>query len=150
MIKTRGDAANQELFGQPHWVRRARRATLEAVTERRRKRVLIVDDHVGAADSLALMLDGLGYQTLVAHDAPAALDIFTSVLPQAVLLETSLWNRDIYYLARRMRELLGGRVKLCALTSEGHIKDRIRSAQAGLDHHFVKPVDPVLLKRTLG
>ena len=150
MIKARADAANQELFGQPHWGRRDRRATLEAVVVQRRKRILIIDDHVEAADSLALLLHGMGYHALVAYDASSALEIFRAALPDVVLLETSLQEMNGYYLARRMRELLGARVKICALTADALTKDRIRSAQAGLDHHLVKPVDLVFLRGVLG
>jgi len=150
MTKARVDAANQELFGQPHWGHRGRRATLEAVVVQRRKRILIIDDHVEAADSLALLLHGMGYYALVAYDAPSALEIFCAAPPDVVLLETSLQKMNAYYLARRMRELLGTRVKICALTADALIKDRIRSAQAGLDHHLVKPVDLVFLRGVLG
>ena len=52
--------------------------------------------------------------------------------------------------ARRMRgraDLDGARI--VALTGWGQEADRLRSKEAGFDHHLVKPVDPEVLGRLL-
>jgi CheY-like chemotaxis protein len=48
---------------------------------------------------------------------------------------------DGYELARRLRELLGTKVKLVALTGYGQDRDRVLSRAAGFDEHLVKPVE---------
>ncbi len=54
---------------------------------------------------------------------------------------------DGYEVARRLRDRPGlGSVVLTALTGWGQQEDRRRTAQAGFDHHLVKPVDA----KTLG
>jgi CheY-like chemotaxis protein len=48
-----------------------------------------------------------------------------------------------YEVARRLR-LKGTEAPalLIALTGYGQKEDRVRSTEAGFDHHFVKPADP--------
>ena len=46
---------------------------------------------------------------------------------------------------RRMPELAGARV--VAVTGWGQEADRRRSADAGFDHHLVKPADPDAIRR---
>jgi CheY-like chemotaxis protein len=47
-----------------------------------------------------------------------------------------------YDVARALRTRHGDAVTLVALTGWGQEADRRRSAEAGFDHHLVKPVDP--------
>ena len=44
-------------------------------------------------------------------------------------------------MARRIRDTLGDRVRLIALTGYGRSEDRQRTAEAGFDEHLLKPVD---------
>ncbi len=56
-----------------------------------------------------------------------------------------------YEVARRLREEPEFRATvLVALTGWGQEEDRRRTAEAGFDHHLVKPVDPAELERLLG
>jgi CheY-like chemotaxis protein len=62
-------------------------------------------------------------------------------------LDIGLPVMDGYELAAGLRELpdLNG-MKLIALTGYGQESDRQRSREAGFDHHFVKPVDLLMLE----
>ena len=117
------------------------------------RRVLVVDDNVDAATTLARMLSRLyGQQVRVAHDGPAGLLAVDEFRPEIVLLDLGLPGMDGYEVARRIRsspdrdDLL-----LVAVTGWGQDEDRRRSEQSGFDLHLVKPVEPdcleVLLQR---
>jgi CheY-like chemotaxis protein len=56
--------------------------------------------------------------------------------------DISMPRMDGYEAARRIRELMGRRVVLVALTGWGQDEDKRRSREAGFDHHLTKPPQP--------
>lgn len=124
--------------------RAARDANAQAI-----KRILIVDNHADAADTLAVLLRAMGHQVHVARNASIALEISVQMLPQLVLLHLAMPEMSGYEMAKRMRVQLGDKVKLCALTGNGTQLHQQRSLEAGLDYHITKPVDPDTLRNLL-
>ena len=60
-----------------------------------------------------------------------------------VFLDIGMPGMDGYEVARRMRQQPGlEKVVLAALTGWGQQEDRRRTAEAGFDHHLVKPPEP--------
>jgi CheY-like chemotaxis protein len=113
-------------------------------------RVLIVDDHHDAADSLAMLLKLWGHEVQVAYDGPSALTIAQEYKPEVVLLDLALPKMSGYEVARRLREEVGLVDALfVALTGYGQEKDRRRTEEAGFCEHLVKPVDPRELETLL-
>ncbi len=105
-------------------------------------RVLVVDDNVDAAESLAEALRAQGHEVDVAHDGPAALALASLRPPALALLDIGLPVMDGYELARRLRAAEGlAHVRLVAVTGYGQASDRERSRANGFDEHLVKPVD---------
>ncbi len=118
-----------------------------AVTPRR---ILVVDDNVDSAESLALLLRLAGHRARTAHNGPGALAAARDFRPEVVLLDIGLPGMDGYEVARRLREWADGeRVLLVAQTGYGQEDDRCRSRQAGFDAHLIKPVDPSVLQALL-
>jgi signal transduction histidine kinase/PAS domain-containing protein len=115
----------------------------------RRKRVLVVDDNVDAAETLTEFLSALGYEAAVAHDGLVALDVAASFQPAVALLDIGLPVMDGYELARRLRQHGSAKLQLIAITGYGQDQDRSRALQAGFDHHLVKPIDVSALLRLL-
>lgn len=114
------------------------------------RRILVVDDNVDAAESLALLLRLQGQEVRVAFDGPGALTTARDFSPQAVFLDLGMPGMDGYEVARRMRQELGNPAPvLVALTGWGQDEDRRRSRAAGFDHHVVKPVEPETLSTIL-
>jgi signal transduction histidine kinase len=111
-------------------------------------RVLIVDDNRDAADSLAMLLQFEGRQTLCAYSGEAALQQVATFEPQLVLLDIGLPGLDGYEVARRLKADFP-KLRVIALSGYGQVEDRQRSAAAGFDAHLVKPVDLDALKRAL-
>jgi signal transduction histidine kinase len=114
------------------------------------RRVLVVDDNHDAADSLALLLKMMGHEVRTAYGGAAALAASRSWRPEVVLLDIGLPGLDGYAVGRRLRdERPGEELLIVALTGYGQDEDRRRSQEAGLDLHFVKPVDPNALRDLL-
>ena len=108
----------------------------------KRVSVLVVDDNVDAAVSLASILNRLGYETQTAFDGPSALEAARSAPPSVILLDIGMPGMDGYEVARRLRaESLFRYVPLAAVTGYGQDEDRKRAREAGFDRHFTKPVD---------
>jgi len=113
-------------------------------------RVLVVEDNVDAAESLAALLRLWGHEVRMVHDGLAALDAAREQHPEVVLLDIGLPGLDGYQVAKRLREdsSMDGAL-LVAMTGYGQPEDRRRSREAGIHHHFVKPVEPFVLRTLL-
>ena len=116
----------------------------------RARKILVADDNVDAANSLALMLNLEGHDTRVAHDGEEAFAIATRFLPEVMILDIAMPRMDGLQLARRIRaEPWGGGVLLIAASGWAHADHKSRSHASGFDHHLVKPVDPTALSELL-
>ena len=105
-------------------------------------RILLVDDNIDAADTLAAYLVSLGHSVDVRHDARSALASLVTGLPDAGIFDIGLPEIDGYALARELRTLPGGRAcRLLALSGYGQDRDQEEARQAGFDQYFVKPLD---------
>ena len=105
-------------------------------------RVLVVDDNIDAADTLAALLEMSGHTTRVANDGDQAIKMAQVFQPQVVFLDIGLPGMNGYEVARRLRQLPAmERAILVALTGWGTREDRERSTAAGFDHHLTKPAD---------
>ncbi|MET0404832.1 MAG: ATP-binding protein [Cystobacter sp.] len=106
------------------------------------RRILVVDDNLDAADTLAELLQTWEHTVWQAHDGHAALKGVEEHRPDIVLLDIGLPGMDGYEVARHLRAgPLGHELTLVALTGYGQASDRSRAIEAGFDQHFVKPVD---------
>jgi PAS domain S-box-containing protein len=106
-------------------------------------RILVVDDNRDSAESIALLLKLWGHDVRTAPDGATALETVRAYRPQVVLLDIGLPNVNGYDVAKQLRQEFGrDGLLLIAVTGYGQSEDRRRSAQAGFDHHLVKPVSP--------
>ena len=109
-------------------------------------RVLIVDDNLDAAQSVAAFVEMAGHHVRIAADGMQALEAAAEFGPDAVVLDIGLPRLDGYEVARRLRKLESLHdVVLIAVTGYGQASDRERTMIAGFDAHFVKPVEPSVL-----
>jgi PAS domain S-box-containing protein len=111
-------------------------------------RVLVVDDNVDAAESLALLLSLSGHEVRVAYTGPAALEVAMKDPPEMVLLDIGLPEMDGYEVAERIRkEPALAHTVLVAVTGYGQARDQLRAGAVGFNHYLVKPVDPDQLEQ---
>jgi CheY-like chemotaxis protein len=111
------------------------------------RRILIVDDNVDAADSLAMLLELDGHSVSTVYGAVEALEAAARLKPEMLFLDIGLPVMDGYEVARRLRsqsETMA--LRLVAITGYGQKEDRERALASGFDDHLVKPVTPESLE----
>ncbi len=114
-------------------------------------RILVVDDNVDSAQSMALLLQLEGHQVECAHDGAQALERATAIAPQVVLLDLELPQVNGYEVARTLRGRDGGQaLLLIAISGFGRDRDRAAALEAGFDFHLTKPADPDEVIRLVG
>jgi PAS domain S-box-containing protein len=113
-------------------------------------RILLVEDHPDARESLRMLLDLAGHQVFVAADGHDGLETLRAIRPDVALVDIGLPGLDGYALARTVRADPALRAtRLVALTGHGQAEDRARARAAGFDAHLTKPVEPDALQRVL-
>jgi PAS domain S-box-containing protein len=104
--------------------------------------LLVVDDNVDAATTLAMLLEATGHQVFIEHESLRALELARSARPDACLLDIGLPDLDGNELARRLRaQPETAHSVLIAVSGYGQESDRRTALEAGFSHHLVKPVD---------
>jgi signal transduction histidine kinase/DNA-binding response OmpR family regulator len=103
--------------------------------------VLIVDDSMDAADTLAELVIALGFDVRVAYDGPSALRLMASFVPHLAFFDIGLPNMSGYELAQEVRKRTTTAIHLVALTGYGQKGDIQLALDAGFNEHMVKPVN---------
>jgi signal transduction histidine kinase/ActR/RegA family two-component response regulator len=112
-------------------------------------RVLVADDNPDTAEMMRIMLGIKGHEVRTAADGIQAVSIAEAFDPDIAFLDIGMPRMDGYETARRIREVLGPKIRLVALTGWGQDDDKRRSQAAGFDHHLTKPPDPEVLERLI-
>jgi signal transduction histidine kinase/ActR/RegA family two-component response regulator len=114
------------------------------------RRVLIVDDSVDAATSLATLLEYKGHSVRTCFDGWTAFEAATHSPPEIAFVDLNMPSPDGAELARMIRQQPWGQsVKLIALTGMGQPADLERTRSADFDEHLIKPADPNDLFRAI-
>jgi PAS domain S-box-containing protein len=118
--------------------------------QRQRRRILVVDDNVDAAQALGALLRQQGHEVHMVHDGPSALAAAEGFRPEVILLDLGMPGMDGLEVARRLRERKREpRPMIVAVTGWGKPVDEQRTKEAGFDMHLVKPVEEDQLQRAL-
>jgi glycosyltransferase involved in cell wall biosynthesis len=148
----RGRALVDAEYSEERYVQKVRGA-YEAIRRYTRgmagRRILLVEDSLDSAETLAELLKIWGHDVRLAHTGEEALDVAREYRPEVILLDIGLPDLDGYAVARRLRdERLGGEM-LVALT--GYSPD-VANERGGavFDRHLTKPVGPDALAGLLG
>lgn len=114
------------------------------------RRILVVDDNVDAAESLAVLLRMDGHEVRVACDGVEALQAAQADLPEMVVLDLGMPGMDGFEVARRLQTLpRSNEMLMVALTGWAQEEDRRRCYEAGFDGHLPKPVELDALRQFL-
>ncbi|ABE36421.1 sensory box protein [Paraburkholderia xenovorans LB400] len=114
------------------------------------RKILIIDDNADASEALAMLLAAEGHVVETRLDGPGGLEAASTFRPDVVLLDIGLPGMDGYEVAKQLRDSVATYdTMLIAVTGYGQPGDQLRSAEAGLDYHLVKPVDINALTRLL-
>jgi CheY-like chemotaxis protein len=113
-----------------------------------RQRVLIVDDNIDTADSMAILLTTMGHEVRAAYNGASAVETAERFRPDVVFLDLGMPGLNGYETAHYIREEEWGKdTVVVAVTGWGTQADQQNSLDAGFDYHLTKPVDPEVLRR---
>ena len=104
-------------------------------------RILIVEDEVRLAQTLADLLKRQGYTADVCHDGVSGLDNAASGIYDLILLDAMLPGMDGFTLLRRLRGE-GHPVPVLMLTARSDVTDRVHGLDSGADYYLTKPFEP--------
>ena len=101
-------------------------------------RILLAEDAVALARSLAQGLTEEGFTVDVVHDGEDALHLAGEVAFDAIVLDRMLPSLDGLTVLRTLRER-GIHTPVLLLTALGEVHDRVAGLDAGADDYLVKP-----------
>lgn len=115
-----------------------------------RRRVLVIEDSIDAADSLCEVLTLEGHTVECAFSGAEGIEKARVFQPDVLLCDIGLPGMDGYEVAKAIRaEPALNSVALVALTGYAGPDDVARSVAAGFDHHVAKPPTPEKLEELL-
>ena len=113
-------------------------------------RILVIEDNVDAAESLAILLRMFGHEPQVVHSGLAGLDAASTYRPNVILLDIGLPGMDGYEVAKRLRQQEASKnAAVIAMSGYSLTDDAIPFREAGFDRYLVKPVEPEKLQEVL-
>ncbi len=119
-------------------------------SEKRKSRVLVVDDQPDCAEVVSVLLTILGHECQSAGSGSEALAQAEAFDPDVVLLDLQLPDVSGYEIARELRRRAGKRpLHIAAVSGSSTPEVRARAHAAGIDQHLAKPADAAKLKHVL-
>jgi len=111
-----------------------------------KRKVLIVDDNVPAAQMLSLVVKMLGSEIELAADGQEAIQVAERFRPDVILMDLGMPRMNGYEATKHIRSQPWGQdMLIVALTGWGQAQDKQRTQEAGFDHHLTKPAEPATL-----
>ena len=103
-------------------------------------RILIIEDEVRLAGTLADLLRRQGYAADTCHDGLTGLDNAASGIYDLVILDAMLPGLDGFSLLQQLRAG-GSAVPVLMLTARSDSADKVRGLDSGADYYLTKPFD---------
>ena len=104
-----------------------------------KQKILIVDDDNNIAELISLYLTKECFECQIVNDGEEALKVFTSFLPNLILLDLMLPGIDGYQVCREIRHK--SKVPIIMLSAKGEIFDKVLGLELGADDYIIKPFD---------
>ena len=112
--------------------------------------VLICEDNVDSADTLALVVQGAGFEVIKTYSGLQAIAAAKKSKPKVALLDIGLPDLSGYEVAKAIRARASPQqTVLIAITGYGLDEYKKIADQAGFNYYFTKPIDPAFLIRLL-
>lgn len=100
-------------------------------------KIMIVDDDRNICELLRLYIEKEGFETAIANDGKAAVQMFDSVNPDLMLLDIMLPELDGWQVCREIRKK--SQCPIIMLTAKGEVFDKVLGLELGADDYVVKP-----------
>lgn len=112
--------------------------------------ILIVDDEPAGLHTLESILDGQGYQIVMAQSGPEALEKTRQLLPDVILLDVMMPGMDGFEVCRTIRnDPLLAEIPILMLTALDDRKSLLIGLESGADDYITKPYDRYELRARL-
>ena len=102
-------------------------------------KIMIVDDDRNICELLRLYIEKEGFETAIANDGKAAVQMFDSVNPDLMLLDIMLPELDGWQVCREIRKT--STVPIIMLSAKGEVFDKVLGLELGADDYIIKPFD---------
>ena len=102
-------------------------------------KIMIVDDDRNICELLRLYIEKEGFETAIANDGKAAVQMFDSVNPDLMLLDIMLPELDGWQVCREIRKK--SQCPIIMLTAKGEVFDKVLGLELGADDYMMKPFD---------
>jgi len=105
------------------------------------KRILVVDDEIGALTLIGIMLERGGFEVLKAKDADQALALLQVETPDLIILDVMMPGMDGIELCRVLRERPNtADLPILILSARGDAKSVMSGMDAGASDYLPKPI----------
>ena len=104
------------------------------------RNILVVDDDYNICDLVRLYLEKEGFTVVFAHTGTEALKVFREVIPELVVLDLMLPEKDGIEVCKEIRRV--SNVPVIMLTAKGETFDKVLGLEIGADDYIVKPFEP--------
>lgn len=105
------------------------------------KRILVVDDEIGALTLIGIMLERGGFEVLKAQNAEEALSTLEREVPDLFILDVMMPRIDGIELCRMLREREDTKDRpVLILSARGDAKSVIQGMEAGATDYILKPI----------
>src|SRR5215216_6826007 len=110
--------------------------------ERKKHRILVVDDHEDNIELLRARLEARGYEVFGANDGQAALDQVESVCPDLILLDVMMPRMDGMEVVRRLKSNKSlPFIPVIMQTALDSTENKVEGLDAGADDYITKPIN---------
>lgn len=103
--------------------------------------LLLVEDHIGIAESVADYLQQKGYAVDHAADGITGLHLAVTNTYDAIIADVMLPGMDGIAMCKKLREEARLDTPLLMLTARDTIEDKLKGLEAGADDYLVKPFE---------
>ena len=102
--------------------------------------ILVVDDEPNIVLSLEFIMKQAGFEVRVARDGNEAIEAFEASIPDLVLLDVMMPNRDGYDVCQTIRANPAWKgIHIIMLTAKGRDIEREKGMALGADDYITKP-----------
>jgi len=108
-----------------------------------KQKILIVDDEPSIQELIRFNLEQSGFETAIAADGFAALEMFESYKPDLIVLDLMLPGKDGYDVCKEIRRT--SNVPIIMLTAKETELERVLGLELGADDYMTKPFSPLEL-----
>jgi len=105
------------------------------------KRILVVDDEIGALTLIGIMLERGGFEVLKAKDADSALNVLDRERPDLIILDVMMPGTDGIELCSIIRSRPDvGDLPVLSLSARNDSESVMRGMEAGANDYLPKPI----------